>query len=215
MAWLQFGGELFDGVGLDHVSDLKLVEAVDADAAFHAGANLVDLVLKTAQRQRVPFEDEVFAAHDPDLALEDASVADDTTGDMAAFGKLEEFLDLGGADDHLLDHRIEQTGHRFLHLVDQFVDDGIKLDLHRFALGDFRHAIVDASVEAENNTLRGRGQEDVGLRDRAHRAVDDFQRDFFRVDLLEGLDDGFDGTLRVRLDDQPEDLGGRFRQRVE
>src|SRR6266487_3024944 len=89
---LQFGGELLDRVGLDHISDLKFVEPVDADAALHAGADFVDFVLKAAQGQGVSFVNQALAAHHPDLSFEDASVADAATGDTAALGQFEDLF---------------------------------------------------------------------------------------------------------------------------
>jgi hypothetical protein len=47
--------------------------------------------------------------------------------------------------------RLQQTGHGGFDLVDQFVDDGVKLDLHAFALGQVGHADVNARVEAKND----------------------------------------------------------------
>ena len=61
----------------------------------------------------------------------------EATGDDAP-AQLENLLDLGVADDGLAMLRIEHAGHRFLHLVDQFVDDAVKLDLHAFAFGGVR-----------------------------------------------------------------------------
>ena len=37
--------------------------------------------------------------------------------------------------DGFAQFRIEQADHRFLHLVDQLVNDAVKLDLDAFALG--------------------------------------------------------------------------------
>ena len=89
------------------------------------------------------------------------------------------------ADGDILEDRIEQAGHGFLHLVDQLVNDRVKLDLHAFVLGLVGHAAVDAGVEAQNDRVRSRGQRHVRLGDGADGAVDDFQRDLVGLDLLE------------------------------
>ena len=57
---------------------------------------------------------------------------------------------------------------------------------------------------------RRRGQEHVRFGDGADGAVDDFQADLVRFDLLERLDDGLDRALRVGLDDHLEHLGRRW-----
>src|SRR5262245_19103577 len=45
----KFSGDLFDRVSFDNVPRLKFIEAVDADAAFHARADFIHFVLETAQ----------------------------------------------------------------------------------------------------------------------------------------------------------------------
>src|SRR5436190_22268941 len=72
----EFGGNFFDAVALDAVAGLKFVEAVDANAAFHAGANFVDFVLEAAERLDDAFVNEIFAAHDADFATRDAAMRD-------------------------------------------------------------------------------------------------------------------------------------------
>src|SRR5688572_20921754 len=212
---LEFGGEFLDGVRLDDVTHLELVEAVDANATFHAGPDLVDLVLETAERLNLSLVHKVLAAHDANLAIEDATVTDRTSGDTATLGQFEDLLHIGRTHDHFLEHWIEQAGHGDLHLVDQFVDDGVKFDLHPFALGDVGDAVVDAGMETENNALGCRREHDVGLGDRADGAVNDIQRNFLGFDFLERLDNGFHGTLSVRFDDDFKDLRRVFSQRSE
>src|SRR5258708_25185847 len=45
----QFLCDLFDGITFDGVANLEFAEALDADAAFHAGAHFVDFILEPAQ----------------------------------------------------------------------------------------------------------------------------------------------------------------------
>src|SRR5436190_109989 len=85
----QFGGDFLGGVRLDHVADLKLVKAIDANAAIHAGPDFVDFVLEPAEGKDVSFVEQALAAHDPDLALDQAPVPDDAAGDVAALGQFE------------------------------------------------------------------------------------------------------------------------------
>src|SRR5262249_43499938 len=131
----QFGRDLLQRVAFNRVPHLKIIEAVNADAAFHAGAHLIDFVLETAQGLHHAFVNQPLAAHHADFAADDASAADDAAGHFSALGQLENLPHLGRADDVFLEDRFQQTGHGFLHLVDQFVDDGVELDLDPFALG--------------------------------------------------------------------------------
>ena len=43
----EFLRDLFDSVGFDDVSDFKILEAGEENAAFHAGTDLADFVLKS------------------------------------------------------------------------------------------------------------------------------------------------------------------------
>src|SRR5262245_17852762 len=72
----QFGRDLLHRVAFNRVSHLKIIKAIDADAAFHAGAYFVDLVLETAQGLHAAFVNQTLAAHHADFAADDASVAD-------------------------------------------------------------------------------------------------------------------------------------------
>src|SRR6185503_2848250 len=211
----QLGGDLFGGVRLNDVTGLEIVVTVDADAAFHAGAHFVDLVLKAAEGLDVALEEHVFAAADADLALDHAPIGDDAAGDVAAFGEVEHLANFGRADDDFLEHRVKQACHGLLHLVDEFVNNGVELDLDSFALGDIGHAGVNARVEAEDDPLGRAGQQHVRFGDRADGAVDDFEGDLAGLDFLERLDDGFDGALGIGFDDDLEHLGGGFGESLE
>ena len=63
--------------------------------------------------------------------------------------------------------------------------------------------------------MRRRGQRHVVFGDGADVAVNDFEGNFFRLDLLERLDDGLDRTLGVGLDDDLEPLALRRIERRE
>jgi hypothetical protein len=131
-----------------------------------------------------------LAAH-AHLAADNAAVDDGAAGDIAALGETEDLADLGLADDDFLEQRIEKAGHGFLHVVDQFVDDGVELDLHALVLGLFGGAAVHAGVEAEDDGVWERAREEhVGGADRTDGAVDDLHRHLAGVDLFQSVADG-------------------------
>src|SRR5260370_15354086 len=202
----EFLNDAFDRVALDCVADLKITKTVNADAAFHAGAHFIDFVLEPAQRLGDALINEALAPHDADLAADDAPDRDHATGHGNALGKGENLADLGRADDDVLQDGIQQAGHGFLHLVDQFVDDGIKLDLDSFALGDVRNTVVDPGVEPEYDSVRSGGERNIRLGNGPHRAVDDLKADLVGFNLLQRLDNCLDGTLGVSLDDNLQRL---------
>src|SRR6266481_1678893 len=147
----EFLDDPFDRVALDCVADLKITKTVNANAAFHAGAHFIDFILEPTQRLGDALINEALAPHDADLAADDAPDRDHATGDGNALGKGENLADFGRADDDVLQDRIQQAGHGLLHLVNQFINDGIKLDLDPFALGDVRNTVVNPGVEPEYN----------------------------------------------------------------
>src|SRR5437773_1392644 len=212
---LQFLRHFFQGVTFDHVSDLEIIEAIQADAAFHPGADFVDFILETSQRQGDALIDKALAALDAHFAFDDAAVGDDAPGNVAALGEREDLAHFGGADDDLPDQRVQQAGHRFLHFVDEFVNDRVEFDLDSFTLGQIGHAVVHAGVESENDGFHGRGQEHIGFGYGTDGAVDDVQSDLGRLDLFQCLDDRFDRALGVRLDDHLEHLARFRRQGIE
>ena len=126
--------------------------------------------------------------------------------------KPEYLAHFGRANDDFLENRLKQASHRRFHLVDQFVNDRVKLDLDAFALGDVGHAIIDARVEPKDDCLGGGRQQHIGFSDGADGAVNDFQRNFVGFDLLQSFDDGFDRTLRIGFDDDLKHFGRELRR---
>ena len=90
--------DLLHRVALDVVADLELAEALDANAAFHAGAHFVDFVLEAAQRLGDAFVDDFLAAAHADLAFDDAAAGHHAAGDRRALGQGEDLAHFGRAD---------------------------------------------------------------------------------------------------------------------
>src|SRR5437764_11594314 len=90
-------GDFLDGVALDIVAELELTETFDADAAFHAGAHFIDLILKAAQGLGQTFVNDFFATADAHFALDDATSNNHAAGHRNTLGQFENLADLGGA----------------------------------------------------------------------------------------------------------------------
>ena len=161
---LQLLGNLFEVIALDDVAGLVFVEIAELDAALEAVADFLHVVLETAQRGEAAIVNGLAAAqHAGAGGAGDAAIGDEAAGDLA-LGEIEHLLDLGMADDALAHLRVEQAGHGFLHLVDQLVDDREKLDLDALALGGGGGGTLDLDVEADDDGIRGAGEQDVGFR---------------------------------------------------
>src|SRR6266404_1586843 len=203
----EFLGDLFDGIALDVIADLKIAEGLDADPAFHAGADFVDFILEPAQGLGDALVNDFLAPAKADLAFDNAAAGHHAAGDGRAFGQLKNLADLGHADGDVFEDRFEQTGHTFFDLIDQLVNDRVELDLDAFVFGFVGHAAVHAGVKAEDDRGRSRGKGHVGFGDGADGAVDDFEGDFVGLDFFESFDNRFDRALGIGFDDDFEGLG--------
>src|ERR1019366_5539026 len=110
---------LLHHVALDIVADLEFGEAFNANAAFHAGAHLIDFVLETAERLGDALVNDFLAAAHADLALDDAAAEHHAAGHRRALRQREYLAHLRRTDRGVLQERVEQAGHAFLHLVNQ------------------------------------------------------------------------------------------------
>ncbi len=101
----------------------------------------------------------------------------------------------------LLDDRFEQALHRFLDLVLQLVNDGVQADVHFFLIGDFGGLALGAHVEADDDGVRRRGEQHVGLGDGAHARVQQLDLDLFAGESPQQVGDHFHRAAHVALQD--------------
>src|SRR3954463_12453559 len=192
---------------LDDVVDLDVVVVAQRDTALEALAHLGDVVLEPAQpRDRDVVGDNGAVAHQPGLGVaHDRAGADDATGDVADLARPEHLADLGGAELHLFELRLEHALERALHVLDGGVDDGVVADVDLLALGQLARLALGPDVEADDDRVGRFGEVDVVLGDRTDTAVDD--PDAHRVahiDLGQGVLERLDRTGHVALEDEVE-----------
>src|SRR5215469_16353480 len=195
-------------VGLDHVLDLDVAVA-DADAALVALADLGHVLLEPAQRVHA----EVLRHHDAVAdqaclaAAGDDARTDDAAGHVADARHPEDLADLRRSELCLLELGLEQALERGLDLVDRLVDDRVVADVHALALGQLPGPAGRPHVEADDHRIRGDGQVDVVLGDRADAAADDPQDHVLaHIDLEQRVLEGLDGPGHVALDDEQQFL---------
>src|SRR6516165_9234578 len=167
MAIDQSGGRsqllrnLFEVVTLNDIADLVLREIAELDSAFDTGTNLFDVVLKSPQRgdaaivNGLPFSEHAGARSPGDSAVRHIASRN------GASRKLEDLLDLGMPDYSFPNLGIKQPDHRFLHLIDELINDAVKLDLNPFALGCCSGLILSLDIEADDHRVRGGCQEHI------------------------------------------------------
>ena len=76
-------------------------------------------------------------------------------------------------------------------LVLQLVDDRVQPDLHAFLLGQFGGLALRPNVEADDDRVRRRCQQDVALGDRADAGVDDLDAHLLGRHLLQRIGQHF------------------------
>src|SRR5215469_17385069 len=195
-------------VGLDHVLDMDVVVA-DADAALEALADLGHVLLEPAQgvHAEVPRHHDAVADQTCLAAAGDDARTDDAAGHVADARHPEDLADLRRSELCLLELGLEQALERGLDLVDRLVDDRVVADVHALALGQLPGPAGRPHVEADDHRIRGDGQVDVVLGDRADAAADDPQDHVLaHIDLEQRVLEGLDGPGHVALDDEQQFL---------
>ena len=119
------------------------------------------------------------------------------------------------ADDILAQLGFEQAGHGLFDLVDQFVNDGVKFDLHALALGRSGRAVLRLDPETDDNGVGSGGEENVRLADRSDRGMDDLEVDLLRLDIAQRLHQGLEGSLHIGLEHDAQGLALVGRKIVE
>src|SRR6266404_9466916 len=200
----QFLGHRLELITLDDVAHVIFAEIAELDTAFQSGANFLHVVLEPAQGRNSAVVDRLaFACDARASGARDSAVGHQTTGDDAS-AQFENLFDLGVAEHGFAELRLEHTRHRVLDLVDQLVNDAVKLDLNAFALrGRDRH-VFDFDVKSDDDSVRGARQQNIRFRNRPDCCVDNVEIDFLALDLLQCGSDRLDRTLGVAFQDKTQ-----------
>jgi len=91
---------------------------------------------------------------------------------------MENFADLGIADDILLEGRLEHAHHRLADIVEGVVDDIIGADIDIFPNRKILDLGGRPDVKTDDDGLRGGRQEDIGLGDGTGPLVQDLDFDY-------------------------------------
>ena len=131
------------------------------------------------------FVDDDTIAHDTNVARAlDLTVLHVAAGDRADGRNFVGLANFGVADDGLAELRREHTLHSGLDLVDGVVNDAIHAHVDVVAGRAVARRGVRTDVEADDDGIRGGGEHNVALVDRADRAVNDAHADFVVGDLF-------------------------------
>src|SRR5215217_4184385 len=125
---LQFLGDLFELVALNHVAHLVFVKIPQLDSAFQTGTDFFHVVLETAQRRNPAVVNRLASSQNASAARAcNPAISHKTTSDDAP-AQLENLFNLRVSDDGFAQLRFQKTGHGVFDLIEQLVNDAVKLD---------------------------------------------------------------------------------------
>ena len=128
--------DLLDAEALDDVADLDVLVALDANAAFIALLDGLDVVFEAAQRGNLALEDDRGVAHDANLVIAgDFALGDIATGDVADLRDAEHVANLGDTRIALDDFGSEHADACGVDVLDSLVDDAIQANVDLLMLG--------------------------------------------------------------------------------
>src|SRR5271165_3780267 len=188
-------------------------EVVDGQAALEAGLYLTDVILKSLQRIDLAGMDyDVVAQHAHFAVARNAAVEHHAAGHVADLADAEHFANRDAALVYFLEDRLQHAGHGALKLVRKLVDDGVEADVDFLMLRHCRGIALRTHIEADDNCVRGRGQQHVALVDGADAAADDANANLLVGELLHHVREHFSGAADVRLQNDVELLDLAFLQ---
>ncbi len=184
---LQFLFRFNDFVSLNDVADFNVIEILDGNTAFHTGAHFLYIVFDAFERGdfcRLAFFGRISHDAVPDKAngrvAQNFALRHLATGNSTHFCDFEHLLDVHAADDFFLACGLEHALNGHFDFLNGLVNDGVQLDFHTFALSQLSGSCAGAYLEADDDGIRSRGQQNIGLCDGAHGFV--YHIDFDRLD---------------------------------
>src|SRR3990167_4039312 len=119
----ELPGDFLQFPAFEQITDLKVLVAVEQDAALDPFLNLADIVFDPLETGHLRFGNPVLSADHADHAVPPhEALGHHATSHHAGLGDLEELADLGAADEGLFDGRLEQYFDSGLDGADQLVD---------------------------------------------------------------------------------------------
>src|SRR5262245_45651469 len=196
------------------IAHLDVVEALEADAAFKTGFDLADVVFEAPQRGDLPFEYDHVVTQESGGRLarpRDPSLRDHAAGNRPDLRHAEHLAHFGRPDADFLERRLEETLHALLDLLGDVVNHRVESDVHLFALGHIGRVAIGPDIEADDDGVGCRGQQHIGLVDRADTGADDSDLHLLVREFRQRVGEHFRRALHVRLDDDRELLDATFR----
>src|SRR5215831_18019185 len=167
MTTSQFLGDLLELIALDHVAYLIFAEVAQLDSTFQTGADFLHVVLKTAQRRnpavvnRLSLSQNASACRASNPAIGDEATSDDPSA------QLENLFHFRVSNDRFAQLRFQQTGHGVFDLIEQLINNAVKLDLHAFALRSRDRHGFNLHVKTDDYCLGCASEQNIRFRNRS------------------------------------------------
>ncbi len=108
------------------------------------------------------------------------------------------------AENDFLVFRGQHAGHGGFDVVDGVINDPVGADIDFFVVRGLAGVGVGPDIEADDQSVGGRSQHDIGFVDGADAGMDDVDTDFFVLEVFQRLAQGFDGALNIGFDNDVE-----------
>src|SRR5262249_20589092 len=150
---------------LDDVARLDVVKILQSDPTLEISQHLAHVILEALERADLSFPHDPAVTHQSHpRAAGDFSIHHHRTSDGAA-RDIENFANFDSPELLLTVGGREQSFHRFAHVVDCFVDDGVRANLDTLFLSELRGLWFGTDVKPDDDRTGGCSEGDVRLGD--------------------------------------------------
>src|SRR5215471_18405709 len=171
MTTSQFLGDLLELIALDHVAYLIFAEVAQLDSTFQTGTDFFHVVLETAQRRKAAVVNRLALSQNASACRpSNPAIGHETTSDDAS-AQLENLFHLCVSNHRFAQLGFQQTGHGVFDLIEQLINNAVKLDLHAFAFRSRDRHGFNFHVKTDDYCLGCAGEQNIGFRNRSDRRM--------------------------------------------
>src|SRR2546430_8052057 len=155
MPWLA--GLRLNDVALDDVADQDIVLVVEHDAALETDGDFTSVVLHAPERSDLAVVDRGASAKKSRLRAAAYKAVDHARARDRGLAGGEDLQHLGVAEKRLDHLRLEHSGERLLHVLEQLVDDFVLTNVDLGRVGDATGRRLHLVVEPDDGRVRAGG----------------------------------------------------------
>src|SRR6476660_2229988 len=169
MTTSQFLGDLLELITLDHVAYLIFAEVTQLDSTFQTRTDFFHVVLETAQCRKAAVVNRLALSQNTGApSARDPAIGHEATSDDAS-AQLENLFHLRVSNDGFAQFRVQQAGHGVFHLIEQLVNNAVKLHLHAFAFCSWDRHGLNFHIKTDDYCFGCAGEQNIGFRNWSDR----------------------------------------------